>query len=66
MENVNKNPLEYFQSLLEKDKSNELKTTYISEIIEHYGSMIEKVDNENGIVTDQEQKLGIKQKDWII
>lgn len=51
MENVNKNPLEYFQSLLEKDKSNELKTIYISEIIEHYGSMIEKVDNENGIVT---------------
>lgn len=51
MEDLNKNPLEYFQSLLEKDKSNELKETYISELIENYGSMIEKVDNENGIVT---------------
>ena len=45
------NPLLYFQSLLERDKSNELKDTFVSEFIEHYGSMLESVDAEKGIVT---------------
>lgn len=50
MEDMNKNPLEYFQNLLEKDKYDELKNKGISEIIENFGD-IEDVDSENGIVT---------------
>ncbi|WP_300565486.1 hypothetical protein [Flavobacterium sp.] len=51
MEAINKNPLEYFLNLLEKDKSNELKLSFISGIIENIGCYADTVDEEKGIIT---------------
>jgi len=51
VEAINKNPLEYFLNLLERDKSDELKDSFVSGIIENIGSYAETVDKENGIIT---------------
>lgn len=51
METTIKNPLNFFQTLLEKDKYEELRESSFSEIIEFRGSSVEKIDSENGIIT---------------
>lgn len=47
---LNKNPLHYFEDLLEYDKTNKLKDIFITECIEELGNSIENIDNENGII----------------
>lgn len=47
---INKNPLQYFEDLLEYDKTNKLKDLFIAECIAELGNSIEDIDNEKGIV----------------